>query len=178
MTATSLTILVCSYLAGYAFSVLLGNVVIKPLLDRFYLGYEAGRTVENWRAGVVGIVERALYTSALLLGSPEFIAIWLALKVAGQWDRWKQDWSAKAREEELKDGRDTARAMYSGYLVGNALSLSYGVIGALIVQAGLAHEWGRAVTFPLALLGATALLFLHIRKQTRHHTRQSRSRAA
>jgi hypothetical protein len=40
-------------------------------------------------AGITGCLERTLYIKSLLLGKPEFIGVWLALKVAGQWDLWK-----------------------------------------------------------------------------------------
>ena len=154
------------YVLGFVFSIVLGHYLIRKVLDRFYRGYEEGRTVENWRAGVVGLVERALYTTAFLLGSPEFIAIWLALKVAGQWERWKADWSSKARASELKDKKDTARAMYSGYLLGNALSIAYAIAGALFISNGIKCHWAPALLPAASLLIATWFLYIHIKKKT------------
>ncbi|MEX2030541.1 MAG: hypothetical protein WD906_06185 [Anaerolineales bacterium] len=154
-------------IVGYAYSVVLGGAVVKATLDRFYIGYEQGRTVENWRAGVVGFVERTLYTTAFLMAIPEFIAVWLALKVAGQWERWKQDWSSKGRSTELKAKKDTSRAMYSGYLLGNALSLTFGATGAVMIKMALSGRWGPAMFLGLVVLAAIGLLFLHIASHTR-----------
>ncbi len=86
MIACRIAVSILAYLVGYSYSILLGAFFVKRNLDRFYLGYELGRTVENWRSGVVGLAERALYTTSWLLAVPQFIAIWLALKAAGQWE--------------------------------------------------------------------------------------------
>jgi hypothetical protein len=155
-----------AYLLGFSYSILVGGLLTKWVLRRFYMGYESGRTVENWRTAVVGFAERALYTTSWLLATPQFIAIWLALKVAGQWDRWKSDWAARERQAELKAGRDTARAMYAGYLLGNALSISFGVSGALIVQDLLRFRWPVALASAVAVPAAVALLYLYIRSHT------------
>jgi hypothetical protein len=161
---------VMAYIFGYAYSILIGHYVASHVLDCYYQGYEEGRAVEKWRSGVVGLVERALYTSAFLMSAPEFIAIWLAFKVAGQWERWKADWGSKARQDELKkkQRKDTARAMYSGYLVGNALSIAYGTVGAVSIEKGLEGEWPTAILVPAALLVSTWLLYLHVRCQQTH----------
>ena len=166
MSLTQAVLGVLVLFLGYAYSVVLGGAVIKRTLDCFYIGYEQGRTVENWRAGVVGLVERTLYTTAFLLAFPEFIAVWLALKVAGQWERWKQDWSSKGRSDELKAKKDTSRAMYSGYLLGNALSIAFGVTGALMIQRGLSGRWDVALILGLVVLAAIGALYLHIAGHT------------
>ena len=166
MSPCRLFFLALAYLGGYIFSITVGGLIVKAVLDRFYVGYEHGRTVENWRAGVVGMVERALYTTSWLLGVPEFIAIWLAFKVAGQWDRWKQDWSSKARADELKAKRDPARATYAGYLIGNALSIAFGITGALVTKRALQFQWGLAGLLALSLTAGVGLLYLNIA----HHT--------
>lgn len=166
MPAYRLVISAIAYLLGFSYSILLGAVVTKRVLDRFYSGYESGRTTENWRSGVVGVAERALYTTSWLLAVPQFIAIWLALKVAGQWDRWKSDWASKARQVDQKAARDTARAMYAGYLLGNALSIAFAVAGALLVQELLRLRWLSALAIAVVLPLAVALLYLYIRAQT------------
>ena len=65
---------------------------------------------------MVGIIERASYTAALILGVPEWIAVWLAMKVAVGW-----------REQQKRESPSD-----NLYLIGNILSIMFGVIGAWI----------------------------------------------
>jgi hypothetical protein len=70
-------------------------------------------TISFWQ----GVAERFLYTSTILLGKPEGIAVWLAFKAIMRW----------------KTTEDT-RHIPGGaiYLIGTALSLVLGVVGGLI----------------------------------------------
>jgi hypothetical protein len=75
----------------------------------------------------VGFAEAILYPTALLSGQPEFIAVWLALKVAGQWNEWQRGYQGRAR--------------FNRFLVGNALSimvsgLTYGAIKSFVLHVG------------------------------------------
>src|SRR2546425_10452035 len=65
---------------------------------------------------MVGLVERTLYTASWLLGQPEFIAVWLALKVAGQWSRWSEVKNVQGKEM-------SGRAVFNTFLIGNAFSV-------------------------------------------------------
>jgi hypothetical protein len=114
------------------------------------------------------MVERALYTTSWLAGFPEFVAIWLALKVAGQWDRWKQDvGTTLPAGASDPHSQDAARATYTGYLLGNALSISFALVGGFTSQRLIARQWGTATVVPLAFLIATGLLYLYIRRNVR-----------
>jgi hypothetical protein len=64
----------------------------------------------------LGICERISYTGALLLGVPGWIGVWLAVKVAAQWQRWT--------------GQE--RATFNVFLIGNLLSIFFSVLGAWI----------------------------------------------
>jgi hypothetical protein len=64
----------------------------------------------------LGIVERVLYTIAVIIGAYEWIAVWLAMKTAVQWDRWTGN----------------LRVTYNVFLLGNALSILFGLFGAWI----------------------------------------------
>jgi len=64
----------------------------------------------------LGICERASYTAAILLGVPTWIGVWLAIKVAAQWNRWQAE----------------ERATFNVFLVGNLLSIFFGLLGAWI----------------------------------------------
>ena len=149
---------VAAYALGYFYAIVVGTWVITPLLDTFYSGYEGGRTAEKWRSQAVGFVERTLYASSWLSGAPGFAAIWLALKVAGQWERWKADWSSKQRTEEAQARTDTSRAMYAGYLLGNGLSIAFGFVGGMFAQHALAYRWNEAII--LAVVPLFGILFL------------------
>ncbi len=82
---------------------------------------------DMWSPTLVGISESVMYPMALFLGKPEFIGVWLAVKVAGQWVRWKGDAgqstaSAGSDIEKLNEGR----RRFNGFLVGSSLSIMSG----------------------------------------------------
>ena len=79
--------------------------------------YGIERKPSGTLTGILGIVERLLYTTSLMIGVPQWIAVWLALKVAVAWSRWQE--------------KET-RGLYNLFLIGNALSLIFGFIGAWI----------------------------------------------
>jgi len=56
-----------------------------------------------------------------MVGVPEWIAVWLAMKVAVSWTRWDAG----------------ERATYNLFLIGNALSVIFGFIGAWIALGKL-----------------------------------------
>jgi hypothetical protein len=120
---------ILAILVGYLVSVFMGDFVIRPIRNKMYEEFKQHSTPQQWRPRVVGWLERFLYTSTILFGFPEFIAIWLALKVAGQWDRWKLDIGSDATK-----GTDWARATYTVYLIGNGLSILFAGLGAVIVK--------------------------------------------
>lgn len=109
-------------LYGFLFSTLGGAIVIWLLIEKWAWPYvrkhhnlsitNKGHTLTVW----IGIVERALFTSSVLMGSAAFIPLWIAIKVAPQWERWKGD----------------ERVMYNVFLLGNALSVIFGLVGAWI----------------------------------------------
>jgi hypothetical protein len=72
-----------------------------------------------WPPALIGILEAAMYPSALLIGKSEFIGIWLALKVAGQWGWWTV-------EDEDEERVHQGRRRYYQSLIGNGLSVICG----------------------------------------------------
>ena len=81
---------------GYIFAVVIGHFFIRWIVDEMWK--ETGWDGTNYddRPGyyqprLVGLIERVLYLGSLQMGKPEFIGLWLALKVAGQWNRWRRD---------------------------------------------------------------------------------------
>ena len=81
-----------------------------------------------WSPALVGIVEGIMYPASLLMGKGEFIGVWLAIKAAGQWNRWGANVQGTAIEE-----KNEPRRRYNRFLIGNALSIISGIVtyGAL-----------------------------------------------
>lgn len=110
---------------GFLVSTVGGALVLWLLIEKVAWGYISKRgdpgKPPRLLTTPLGIVERGLYTGALIIGVPEWIAVWLALKVAVQWSRW----------------RGRGRATYNVFLIGNALSAMFGLIGAWIALGHL-----------------------------------------
>ena len=113
-------------LIGFAVSMFGGAIVLWLLIEKMAWPYIkkhqniAGKHPRSLTLPL-GIVERGLYTTALLIGAPSWIAVWLALKVAAQWKRWQSD----------------ERASYNVFLIGNAISVAFGILGAWIALGSL-----------------------------------------
>ena len=98
----------------------------------------------QWQTITLGIIERVLYLTSILVGRPEFIAVWLTLKTV--YKSWP----------ELKDY--PVRKTYNNFLIGNGLSIFYAFAGAGIIQ------WATGSILPHAslptILQKNILLFL------------------
>jgi len=113
-------------IAGFAFSVLVGHVVLWVLIERTlwpYVHKEHPLAPEHAKARLswlVGIVERTVYTAALLVpGSGiQLIAGFLALKVASRWHS-----SSGPRSTVDSDNI---------WIIGTSLSVMFGIFGAWI----------------------------------------------
>ena len=107
-------------LIGFLVSSVGGAIVLWVLVDRVAWPYLAkgGVSGKPKRTLTVslGICERVSYTAAILLGAPTWIGVWLAIKVAAQWHRWQGE----------------ERATYNVFLIGNILSIFFGLVGAWI----------------------------------------------
>jgi hypothetical protein len=100
-------------------------------------------------------VERTLYVASLQLGMPEFVGVWMALKVAGQWKRWGEDGESSPHKIE-------GRSYYNIFLIGSGLSVAFAVVGAQMVEALANGNWQVGVGLPLTLLISTYVLSLVI----------------
>ena len=107
---------------GYFFAVAVAHYVIQYVVDGLWraIGWTPSSAYaerpEYYLARRVGIVDRALYVVSLQMGKPEFIGVWLALKVAGQWGRWGE--KAKIGSKDVE-----GRVFYNIFLIGNGLSV-------------------------------------------------------
>jgi hypothetical protein len=108
-------------LAGFLFSTGVGAVVLWLLIDCLLWPYISNGRPNGGKPSrsltvPLGICERASYTAAILIGVPSWIGVWLAVKVAAQWSRWQNE----------------ERSTYNLFLIGNLLSIFFGVLGACI----------------------------------------------
>ena len=104
---------------GLAVSSLGGALVLWLLIDKLAWGYLERQGIERKQKILtipLGIVERILYSMAFILGAPGWVGVWLAIKVAVQWDRWKGE----------------NRGTYNVFLMGSALSILIAFLGAWI----------------------------------------------
>ena len=126
------------WLIGYGVSVFVGHFLISRIREEAYKEIPHSERF-RWHAQAVGLIERALYTSSWVAAKPEFIGLWLAIKVAGQWKRWTEEQEDPTVLRWGKQEQETvpARAYYNVFLIGNALSITYGVLGGIII------EWSR-----------------------------------
>jgi hypothetical protein len=87
-------------------------------------GEVAGRQRIWWIAVLVGISERALITTLVaydVSGGGSFIAAWVAIKMALGWQRWGS-------------GTRDARAAAFMALLGNAMSILFGLFGGILCK--------------------------------------------
>jgi len=127
-------LLLCLRLCG---ALLLGAVVSHVLV---YECLQAARRFSNVTGAenlpnatgpvLVGLLEHALYVLALLAGRPEFIGVWLAVKVAGQWIRWRgPETSIRAEplsgeiSKHIRESQDRGRRTFNLFLFGSGLSV-------------------------------------------------------
>lgn len=105
---------------GYLISTLGGAFVLWLSIDKLAWSYLAKKGIPEKGPGILtlpmGILERLMYTTVFLIDQPAFVAVWLALKVAAQWNRW--------------EGKE--RGTYNVFLMGSALSLIMGYLGAWV----------------------------------------------
>ena len=113
-------------LGGFAFSIVVGHLVLWTLIEKTLWPYvhknhpagpEHPKSRLSW---LVGVIERAVYTAALMLpGSGiQLIAGFLALKVASRWHS-----SSGPRSTVDSDNI---------WMIGTCLSVLFGVAGAWI----------------------------------------------
>ncbi|MCX7598323.1 MAG: hypothetical protein N2512_05585 [Armatimonadetes bacterium] len=126
---------------GFLFSLVIGSMMIRATWRELWRNLGRETLPWGWHTQVLGVLERALYTSAWLVGQPAFIVAWLAFKAAGQWKRWGED-----------EGGIPGRVQYNIFLVCSGLSVAYGVLGGLMIDWCRDGNIYHAATAPVALL--------------------------
>ena len=160
---------VIALLCGYGFAIIIGCWCIGTVVDGLWRA-EAGNPSDTkvrpagYLSALVGFVERALFVATLQMGRGEFIGVWLALKVAGQWKRWGEG-------ETIDNRKVDGRIFYNIFLIGSGLSIAYAFVGAQLIRLILAKDWWYAIGLPVGLLLATLLLH----NQANAYQRQKRN---
>lgn len=115
---------------GFAFSMLGGGLILWLVIEKWAWSYvrnvsEKGGKPERVLTIPMGILERASYTTAILIGAQVWIGVWFIIKVAAQWKRWQGE----------------ERITYNVFLIGNLLSLFFGITGAWIACGKIITYW-------------------------------------
>jgi len=108
-------------IAAYLIACIVGHFVTSWCVRRLWNSIDKeqrAHTSPPLLAFWQGVSERALYTSAILLGKPEGIAVWLAYKAVMRW--------------KLGDNDMVHVPGGAIYVIGTIVSLGFGVIGGLI----------------------------------------------
>jgi hypothetical protein len=114
---------------GFAVSVIGGHFVVKQVVVKCLWPYAGKKHGYDWQSQkayltpLLGVVERSLYTGALIVGGLhggawQAVGGLLAIKVAVRWQRSKD-------EKQLRDSDNI-------WLIGTGLSVLFGFIGAWI----------------------------------------------
>jgi hypothetical protein len=101
---------------------------------------------------MIGILERGLYCAAWQFGRAEFVAVWLTLKFAGQWNVWTHD-------PRLAGHQVAGRNVFNLFLIGNGFSIAYGVVGALLAEWLAKRMFLPAISVPATLVCATGVFW-------------------
>lgn len=105
-----------SIFIGYGISLGIGTLVIFFAMYVVFDKWDPNQRENLWYAAWTGIIERFIYTSAVLIDQFGIINGWLILKAVG-------DWSSSPRQKHR------SWPAFTAYLTGNALSIIFGVVG-------------------------------------------------
>lgn len=151
------------YAYGAVFAVALPHVFLRAIQDRIWIrilrhnGIPASEIRQDiaFLPIVLGCLERTLYLIAILANLPEFIGVWLAIKVAGGWKGW-----SKGRPYKVAFGRKRRTVkvpgpqVFTAYLIGAGLSVLFAVTGAYSIR------WLMADRLPMAIVAALILMLV------------------
>ena len=119
--------------------------VIKGNPTNYYIPNN-GWVRNFWQTATVGIIERVLYLTSIVVGKPEFIAIWLTLKTV--YVSWNKEESS-------------SRRTFNTFLIGNGLEILYAFAGASIIQGATGSIWPSR-NLPTILQKSNSLLWFSI----------------
>lgn len=133
------------YLIGFAYAMIVGHFLISSLMELLWKSAEEEGIPElpvrkrfKYHPMMLGVLERGLYAAAWHLQTPQFIAIWLALKASGQW---------KSSGADL-----TGRLVLNLFLIGNGFSIAYGVAGGALIDWVKQPNYFAGLGVPVSLI--------------------------
>jgi hypothetical protein len=127
------------YAIGFLYSLFAGLLIWythKYLYYKFHKDQSTG-----WRSSYTGLVERGLYTGALLADYPAFVGIWLTLKSVSHWER------------------------FNGYFVDTGLSIAYGFAGNFITRNLICSQCEPAIALAVGLVVVHLILNIFIKSK-------------
>lgn len=128
------------YVVGYVFSLICGYFVTLFVVDGLRKKHGPQREAYHILPRITGVLDRFLYTSALIIGIPGaelFIPMWLAVKVARGWRVPSQPEKQTRSKNTEKDEKCVSKydvGRYNLFLIGNALCVVFGAGGGLIIK--------------------------------------------
>lgn len=87
----------------------------------------------EWAPQIIGIVERVIYTSSIILNQYGGIAVWMAVKVIGEW--------GDTADEKGK----ITRIRVNNFLINSGVSLILGVIGGLLFRLIIGEDFNKII---------------------------------
>ncbi len=138
-----------SAIVGLVYGLLIAHFLISCLVNKFY---DFNKMDENGKintrspkrdklariqSATLGAIERCLYLIALLFGQIGFIPIWISLKTAVLWSKWR-----------AKEGRRS----FNNFLIGNGLNLFFSFVSFAMIHLSIHIEKTKSFIIYLSLL--------------------------
>ena len=101
-------------LVGYVLGLFGGHLIVSRVVNSNWRKFLPKIKQHHPLPMIIGYLDRFIYITSILVGAEEFVAVWLVLKMAGEWN-------------QSNDTHD--RPLYHLFLLGNGLNV---VVGALI----------------------------------------------
>jgi hypothetical protein len=85
------------------------------------------------------LIERCLYLASWLEGTPEFIGVWLALKIAGGWKAWSEGLTIPSGKRSGEGVVIPGRTLVNLFLVNSGLSVLHAIAVGKALQLFMAN---------------------------------------
>ena len=138
------------WVIGLGFSVLVGHWIIAYTIGVMRQAIDEPRKATegvawfSWQPAAQGLLERTLFTAAILVGQAAFVAVWLVLKTATQWSSLVDAQTGEKRQ-----------AFHTNYVLGTGLSIGFAGVGAYITELLNAERLTPAMLIAAATVAAT-----------------------
>lgn len=140
------------YFIGYFFGIFIAHFFISYIINQLWELIQNNQRESSWLPGIVGWIERVLFIIAIQNSAYGFIGIWLALKVAAQWKKWK-------------DKEQNGRIAYNIFIIGSGLSVIFAIVGAKLIDWFKEDiEVSKIVFIPLIVIGFSLFLRWYIKQ--------------